>query len=130
MKQRVILIVDDLEITRQATALAVEALGFEWHEASDGPTALEMVKNTAYCAILMDFSMPRMNGAECTEKIREMEKETGSRTPVIGLSASTEPEVRRKCIDADMDDFIDKSCSNSALLCVLEKWARSFDDDT
>lgn len=123
MKSRVVLVVDDTVITRQGTALAVQLIGFETDEAADGFVALEKLKTVAYAAVLMDYNMPLMNGLECTAKIRELETVTGSRTPVIGMTASTEEDIRQKCMDAGMDDYIDKSCSNAELQRVLEKWA-------
>lgn len=124
MKSRVVLVVDDTVITRQGTALAIQCLGFETDEAEDGPVALAKVKTTEYAAIIMDYNMPLMNGLECTAKIRELETGTGSRTPIIGMTASEEQDIRQKCIDAGMDDFIEKSCSNTELRETLAKWVR------
>lgn len=123
MKDRVVLIVDDLDISRQGTALTVESIGFDTDEASSGFEALEKVKARLYAAVLMDYNMPEMNGIECTAKIREMETATGRRTPVIAMSASEESDLREKCLLGGMDDFISKTCSTGELLLVLEKWA-------
>lgn len=124
MKGRVVLIVDDMLIVRQGTTLAVQGFGFETDEAEDGFMALEKLKlkTAAYAAILMDCQMPRMDGFECTEKIREMEKGTGSRIPIIGVTASTAKDIEESCLKAGMDDYIDKSCSNAELQNILEKW--------
>ena len=123
MKSRVVLIVDDMAINRQGTALAVQGFGFDTDEAEDGLSALEKFKAAAYAAILMDCQMPRMNGFECTAKIREMEKGTGCRIPIIGLTASTAADIEESCLKAGMDDYIDKSCRNTELQRMLEKWA-------
>ncbi len=122
MKSRVVLIVDDMAINRQGTTLAVQGFGFETNEAEDGFMALAKVKTTAYAAILMDCQMPRLDGFECTAQIRELEKLTGSRTPIIGMTASTDRDIREACLNAGMDDYIDKSCSNTELQQILEKW--------
>lgn len=123
MKSRVVLVVDDTVITRQGTVLAVQVLGFQTDEAADGFTALEKVKAGAYAAIIMDYNMPVMNGLECTAKIRELESTSGSRIPIIGMTASTEEDIHQKCMDAGMDDYVDKAVSNAELRRVLEKWA-------
>lgn len=122
MKSRVVLVVDDTVITRQGTALVIQCLGFETDEAADGFAALEKLKTVTYAAVLMDYNMPLMNGLECTTKIREMETGTGSRMPIIGMTASTDEDIRQKCMDAGMDDYIDKSCTNEELEEVLLKW--------
>lgn len=102
--------------------MAVQGFGFETAEAEDGLSASEKLKTTEYAAILMDCQMPRMNGFECTAKIREMENGTGRRIPIIGMTASTEEDIRQKCMDAGMDDYISKDCSNRELQRILEKW--------
>lgn len=111
-----------MAINRQGTTLAVQGFGFETDEAEDGLAALEKLKTNEYAAILMDCQMPRMDGFECTGKIREMEKGTGSRIPIIGMTASTATDIQETCLRAGMDDYIDKSCSNTELQLLLEKW--------
>lgn len=93
MKGKRILVVDDTPVTRQGTALIVTCFGYEVGEAGDGEAALLRLSTGDYGAVLMDYNMPRMNGLECTAKIRELEKGTGKRIPIIGISASQESEV-------------------------------------
>lgn len=117
-----ILVVDDQSITRTGTALLLTFLGFETEEAGNGFTALEKLKDASYAAIIMDYAMPEMNGPECAVKIRELEKTTGRRTPIIGMSASREHQIRENCLKAGMDDFLDKDCTRVELEEVLLKW--------
>lgn len=117
-----ILIVDDMDISRQSTAIAMQIFGYECDEAESGEKGLEMVKDNRYALILMDFNMPGIDGSQCTQKIREMERQTGIRTPIIGLTANTESNVRERCLNSGMDDYIDKSCSNQELENLLVKW--------
>lgn len=111
-----------MAINRQGTTLAVQGFGFETDQAEDGFMALEKVKTTAYAAILMDCQMPRLDGFECTAKIRELETGTDERVPIIGMTASTDRDIREACLNAGMDDYIDKSCSNTELQEILAKW--------
>lgn len=123
MEDKVILVVDDTNISRAGTVITVQKLlGFEVDEADDGTTALAKVKTNNYAAILMDCDMPTMNGLQCTALIRELEKDTGTRTPIIAFTASTEIQIREKCLKAGMDDYLEKSCSNAELSEMLVKW--------
>jgi len=110
-----ILIVDDLPILRLGTAMTVRNFGFEVDEAASAEDALAKVKEGQYAAIIMDCQMPRMDGLECTAKIRELEKQTGKHALIIGFSSSSDRDMREQCLKAGMDDFLSKDCSSEKL---------------
>lgn len=62
-----ILVVDDTEICRMGTALMLDQLGFRCELAHNGFDALALFKPGKYAAVLMDYEMQGMSGAECTE---------------------------------------------------------------
>jgi len=59
--------------------------------------------------IFMECNIWHINGCDCTQKLRELEKGLGTRTHSIGLSASTERQVREKCLQTGMDDYLEKT---------------------
>lgn len=118
-EKKKVLIVDDLPVARLGTAIAVGICGYESDEAEDGLIALEKVISTNYVAILMDCDMPRMNGIECTMKIRELENQRKIRTPIIGLSADDDPDLSEMCIRFGMDKFLHKTFTQEELTDVL-----------
>jgi HPt (histidine-containing phosphotransfer) domain-containing protein len=71
--------------------------------------------------ILMDMSMPNMDGIESTRRIRAMEGE-GSKTPIIAMTANAFADDRQACMEAGMDDFIAKPISIDGLLDRLAHW--------
>jgi CheY-like chemotaxis protein len=113
--------VDDTPIVRAAVALMLQTAGYEVDEAADGFKALSIFKPGLYAAIVMDYNMPKMNGFECAAKIRELESETDSRTPIICMSTANEPDMKEKCLKAGLDDFLDKECSPAELAAVLKR---------
>jgi CheY-like chemotaxis protein len=117
-----ILVVDDNSIVRQGTAITVQTLGYMTEEAASGREALDRLGASQYALIFMDYEMPDMDGFECTMKIRELENATGTRIPIVGLTASNEIQIKEKCLKAGMDDYLDKSCSPEALRQILSKW--------
>ncbi|HIA51716.1 MAG TPA: response regulator [Candidatus Melainabacteria bacterium] len=122
MVNRRILVVDDLPLVSQGTALMLESIGYEVDQAANGPRAIELFKAAQYAAIIMDYNMPGMNGFECTANIRELEKSTGRRTPIICMSAAKETDMKERCLAADLDDFLDKDCSLAEMTATLLHW--------
>ena len=99
----------------------------------DTPYKIELAKNgrealDKFCAqgadvILMDISMPEMDGYEATQAIRDVEQESDlKRTPIIGLTAHAMKDDRQRCIDAGMDDYLAKPVRMSALIDALKSW--------
>jgi CheY-like chemotaxis protein len=72
--------------------------------------------------ILMDVSMPEMNGYEATRAIRAAEAATGARIPIIGVTAHALKGDRDKCIEAGMDDYLSKPISPDRLGAKIGNW--------
>ena len=121
-----ILVVDDTTVTRKCTAISLQHLGFEVDECADGTAALEKFQSTPYAAVLMDFTLPGMNGAECAKRMRHHESEQASnRTPIIAMSSHDAERIRSACTEAGMDDCINKLCGLEALKEILSNWIDS-----
>jgi CheY-like chemotaxis protein len=87
-----VLVVEDDEDTRYVTRAALEAGGYRVCEAENGDEAIAMAAREQPDAILMDISMPSMNGLTATARIRGLEN---LRTiPIIALTAHHETELR------------------------------------
>jgi len=72
--------------------------------------------------ILMDVSMPDMNGFEATRAIRAAEAASGARVPIIGVTAHVLKGDREKCLDAGMDDYLPKPVSPDRLAAKIGSW--------
>lgn len=75
--------------------------------------------------VLMDVSMPEMNGLEATAAIRAIEAERGSHTPIIGVTAHALKGDRERCLEAGMDDYLAKPISPKALQEKIDRWSRA-----
>lgn len=115
-----ILVVDDTELCRLATALLLGQAGFSSHQSTNGSEAISKFKSGSYGAVIMDFNMPDMTGAQCAEIMNGIERSTGRHVPIIGLTASYSPEVRKLCLAAGMDEVLDKTGPSIELIAVLE----------
>ena len=73
--------------------------------------------------VLMDLQMPEMGGLEATAKLRKM-SDAGElpRLPIIALTADAMPDIREKCLEAGMDDYLAKPIKSEELAGALERW--------
>lgn len=107
-KGRRILAADDSAVNREVVAEALNRLGVEVTVVSDGAAALQAVKSERFDLVLMDCSMPVMDGLSATRAIRQWEVTSGrDRLPVLALTA----HVAMDSIGwraAGMDDYLTK----------------------
>ena len=118
-----ILVTEDEAINRMYITTILQRNGWEIHEASDGEEALECVSSNNYDLVLMDISMPKMNGLDATVEIRK--NETGDQhLPIIALTAHAFPSDRKKFLEAGMDDVVIKPLNEDTLMNVITKHVR------
>ncbi|PLX64918.1 MAG: hybrid sensor histidine kinase/response regulator, partial [Vibrio alginolyticus] len=101
-----LLVVEDTESNQFVIKLILNKLGHNVHIASHGAEALTFLEENEDLIdlILMDVSMPVMDGITATRLIRDK----GFKTPIIALTAHALESDRDKCLDAGMDGFISK----------------------
>lgn len=114
-----ILLVDDVQMERIQLAIRLKQLGHTVEMASSGHEALEMYPKFEPDLVLLDISMPEMNGFEVSAKIRELYPDW---VPIIFLSSHDEPTMIASAIDAGGDDYlikpVDKIVLNSKLIAM------------
>jgi DNA-binding NarL/FixJ family response regulator len=84
-------------------------------QASDGETALELVRREAPSLVLMDLMMPRLDGLEATRRIKRVVPDI----KVIILSSVADPQHRRLAYDSGADVFVDKRDMVTTLLATI-----------
>lgn len=102
MSKRV-LVVDDEKLIVKGIRFSLEQDGMEVYCAYDGEEALEMAKQTEYDMILLDIMLPKMNGLEVCQQIREF-----SNAPIIMLTAKGEDMDKILGLEYGADDYITK----------------------
>jgi len=117
-----ILIAEDNDVNQLVFAQILTGLGLPYRIAGNGRTAFEMYKTLKPKLVLMDVSMPEMNGYEATRAIRKHEAKMGWRTPIIGVTAHALKGDREKCIEAGMDDYLSKPISPDRLGAKIGAW--------
>jgi CheY-like chemotaxis protein len=119
-----ILLVDDSATIRQAIGNRLRTMGCEVRSVSDGATALAAIRSQAYGLVLLDCYLPDMFGHEVAQQVRELESATPLRpyTPLIGISAETDPAHVRLCLEQGMDGMLGKPLQSDALRKMLALW--------
>lgn len=105
------LVVEDNDSNLDVTVKMLELIGCKVDQAKDGHQAVAAVDKAKYDIIFMDCHLPVMDGFEATKRIRETEKGTDRRTPIIAFTADAMPYQEEKCRRAGMDDFLSKPVS-------------------
>jgi signal transduction histidine kinase/CheY-like chemotaxis protein len=119
-----ILLAEDNSVNVIVATTLLESLGCEVSVAWNGQEAIEMYRRGNYDIILMDMRMPVLDGPEATRAIRRSELETGTRIPVVAVTANAFADDRRQCFEAGMDDFLSKPFTLDAIREVLARWNR------
>ncbi|MFN8554283.1 MAG: response regulator [Candidatus Obscuribacterales bacterium] len=117
-----VLIVEDNEVLRRLFLSQLKVIGLVGHEATNGKEAVEAVSKGEYGLILMDVSMPVMDGLEATKLIRENEK--AKKQPRVPIIAVTGISDRDTCLQSGMDDFMNKPFLLEHLRGVVAKWMK------
>ncbi|MFN7087450.1 MAG: ATP-binding protein [Burkholderiales bacterium] len=117
-----VLLVEDNPVNQKVAEHMLRSLGIAVRIAADGKQALAVAQHERFDAVLMDCQMPEMDGYAATAALREAEKNSGHRTPIIALTASALPEDRQGCFDAGMDDYLSKPFNRGQLARVLSRW--------
>lgn len=115
-----LLLVEDNEINRE---IAMELLkGISIDIANNGLEAIEKIKQKKYDAVLMDISMPEMDGLEATKRIRQLEGEYFQNIPIIAMTAHAMTGDRELSLKAGMNDHIIKPINLQQLKETLRQW--------
>jgi CheY-like chemotaxis protein len=113
-----ILLVEDNEMNRDMLSRRLQRKGYEVALAVDGLQGVAMATSGGYDLILMDMSLPELDGWEATRRVREAE--TGRRVPIIALTAHAMSGDREKAMAAGCDDYDTKPVELERLLGKIE----------
>jgi PAS domain S-box-containing protein len=120
-----ILLAEDNETNQQLAVRLLEKHGHEVKVAGSGTEAVAAFEKESFDLILMDLHMPQMGGLEATAFIREKERATNSRIPIIALTARALKGQREKCIEAGMDGYVSKPIDVGEFFNCIYSLARS-----
>lgn len=117
-----ILIAEDDEVNRSVVTSLLRDPRIDLTVCENGEKAVKLYQDVDFDIILMDISMPVMDGLAATQKIRAIEAQTARlATPIICLSAHVMMDDRKRFIEAGMNDYLSKPFKREDLLKVIKK---------
>jgi two-component system chemotaxis response regulator CheY len=118
-RRKLCLIADDSAAIRKAARSILKDLHFHTAEAEDGLDALTKCRQTPPDAILLDHTMPYLDGLEVMEALRR--GETGPAPKIIFCTADRDPRHIARAIEAGAHEYLIKPFDRSILTAKLEK---------
>ena len=103
-----ILIAEDSNIVSSLTKKVLENMKYEVDVVKNGLEILEKLKTAEYQLILMDINMPKMDGIECTQKIRENSDKKISDIPILAISGNAKNYTVEQYKELGINDLIQK----------------------
>jgi CheY-like chemotaxis protein len=119
-----VLVAEDNEVNQILFTQMLMAAGVRFRLVGNGQEAVEAFRTGRPGMILMDLSMPVMNGLQASRAIREMESGTGRRVPIVAVTAHVLEGDREECLAAGMDDYLTKPISIEKLEEKLDRWLK------
>ena len=119
LRGRRVLVVDDNPINLRYLSHLLGQLGMVVQTAGDGAQALLQAAAQPFDLVLMDVSMPVMNGLDATRALRARAVPGARGLPIIGVSAHTMFGDREQCLAAGMSDYVGKPIQRELLIAAM-----------
>lgn len=113
-----ILLVEDNEMNRDMLSRRLQRKGYDVSIALDGRQGVEMARTGGYDLVLMDMSLPEIDGWEATRQLRAAPETRG--VPIIGLTAHAMAGHREQALAAGCNDYDTKPVELPRLLEKIE----------
>jgi CheY-like chemotaxis protein len=119
-----VLLVEDNEVNRLIARKLLEKRGYSVVAVENGAIAVDITKTDHFDVVLMDVSMPVMDGLTATTHIREREHATGGHLPIVAVTAHALDGDKARCLAAGMDDFLPKPIRSADLFATVARLAQ------
>ncbi len=119
-----VLVGEDNAVNRTVVTKLLNKRGHTVKAVDNGRAVLEAVstgRKPRFDVVLMDVQMPEMGGFEATQAIRDREKATGGRIPIVALTAHAMQGDRERCLAAGMDAYLPKPIDVNDMIATVER---------
>ena len=123
-----VLVVDDNEINQKVIVGYLKADGHASEVAASGEKAVALAAEKLYDLILMDVTLPGIDGLEASRRIRAFDDPAKNNVPIVAITGNIEPGDVKACRDAGMNDFLGKPIDPASLHGVLTRLEPHFAD--
>lgn len=122
-RQVQVLVAEDNPINQIVFSQILEGMGYGYRIADRGDEAVRLWEELRPHVVLMDLTLPGMNGLEAAREIRERDRRLGYGTPIVGVLVQAFDNGREDCLAAGMDDAIVKPISPDIVEAVFRRVA-------
>lgn len=119
-EKKLFLVVEDFEDSRFMMRRLLEMAGYQVLEASDGEQAVKLAFEKHPALILMDLSLPKLDGLAATRQIRK--KMNLRKVPIVAVSAHDSPQTRAEALAAGCNEYVTKPIDFDNLNAVLKRY--------
>lgn len=117
-----ILVAEDNPTNQKVARLMLEGMGCRVDAVGNGFEAVEAIRRFNYDLVLMDCQMPDLDGYSASRMIRDGERSSGRRIPIVAVTANAMRGEEAKCREAGMDGYLPKPVNRNALAEVVGRW--------
>jgi CheY-like chemotaxis protein len=126
MDEPIILIVEDNPTLQKLIAMLAKKFGFRHQIVGDCDHLMEAISSgTRYSLIMMDWSLPGIDGLQCAAMIRARELGTAQHVPIVAMTGNAMSGDRQRCLDAGMDDYLAKPFTAEQFRSMVSRWLRT-----
>lgn len=119
-EKKLFLVVEDFEDSRFMMRRLLELAGYSVVEASDGEEAVQIAVEARPELILMDLSLPKLDGLAATRQIRQ--KRGFKQIPIVAVSAHDSPHSRAEALEAGCNEYVTKPIDFDSLNEILHRF--------
>jgi PAS domain S-box-containing protein len=119
-----VLLAEDNPVNQKLTSRLLERRGHTVVVVPNGRLALEQLEREPFDMVLMDVSMPEMDGFQTAAAIRQREKGTPHHIPILAMTAHAMKGDRERCLAAGMDAYVSKPVQASELFAAVDEYGR------
>ena len=123
------MVVDDNSVNLRLHQMLLEQMGYVVDTAASGLEALDLFDTRVYDLILVDCQLAGIDGFQTTSMMRR--REGGEyHTPIIAVTGETRPDIREKCLESGMDDYMLKPVSSEQLVEKIDSLKNPKSEET
>ncbi|MBL8234143.1 MAG: response regulator [Bryobacterales bacterium] len=120
--QAEVLVAEDHPVNQRILVAQLRRLGYTAVVVPNGAQAVDLVQKRSFDLVLMDGSMPELDGYDATRQIRSLSSAVRN-VPIVGVTASTYPEDIERALTAGMNDVLPKPFELAQLRDVIARWS-------
>ncbi len=120
MELKKVLIAEDSSVIQNLTKRILQAQNYEIFSAKNGLQVLQMLEKNSYDIILMDINMPKMNGMECAQKIRELNDPIKAKIPIMAITGNAQNYSKEDFNNSGINEYLQKPLNFDQLVEMVK----------